>query len=82
MTVTVHFAVFPFTVLAVIVAVPAPTAFTVPFDTVATLLLLVDHDTDLSDIFEGVTFAVRADVFPDVSVRKVLFSVMPDGCIS
>ena len=56
-----HVAVLP-SQLAVIVAVPTPTAVTVPFDTVATLDLFVDHETILNDAPDGLTVAVSFDV--------------------
>ena len=65
-TVTVHVAVVPFGVAAVIVAVPAATAVTLPFaSTVATAVLLDVHVTSTLD---GVTVAVSFDVAPSSNV--------------
>ena len=65
-TVTVHEALFP-SAVAVIVAVPADLAVTVPLLTVATLGLLELHDTVLLVAFEGVTVALSVAVSPSVS---------------
>ena len=54
--------------VAVIVADPAATAVTVPFDTVATCLLLDSHVTSVS---EGLTDAVIVFVSPSV-ISKVV----------
>ena len=77
-TVMVDVAVLPLTVVAVILAVPALTAVTLPLFTVATLLLLLDHLTVLSVASVGLTVAVivldsplfkeRADVFNEIEV--------------
>ena len=61
---TVHVAVSPLEVRAVIVAVPADTPVTVPLETVATEELLVDHVTVLFVAFDGDTVAVKANPFP------------------
>ena len=63
-------AVLPFDVFAVIVAVPEPTAVTVPSDTAATLSLLVLHVTLLSVALEGVTVAVSLPVSPVESLSE------------
>ena len=71
LTVTVHIAFFPFDVFTVMVAVPADTAFTLPFDTVATLLLLVVHETVLSYALSGETDAVSVDESPPAVSSRV-----------
>ena len=78
-TVTVHVAVFPPSlVFAVIVAVPAAFAVTTPEeDTVATEVLLEDQVTDLSVAFEGVIVAVSVCVSPTVMDIEVLFRLTP-----
>ena len=50
---TVAFAVLPFDVVTVIVAVPFATPVTTPFETVATLVLLDVHVTALLVAFDG-----------------------------
>ena len=72
-------AVFPFEVFAVMVAVPAETAFTVPFETVATPALLEVHVTVLSVAFDGATVAVTVPEAPSLSVRVVGLTVIPVG---
>ncbi len=62
-TVTSHVAVLPLAV-AVMVAVPTATAFTVPLFTVATEELELDQVTVLSVAFDGLTVAVRSAVPP------------------
>lgn len=57
-TVTVHVAFCPPEAVAVIVAVPPPTAVTLPPETVATEALDVVQVTDLSVAFDGETVAV------------------------
>ena len=74
-TVTVHFAVSPFDVFTVIVAVPAFLAVTVPLLTLATDALSDDQVTVLSVVFEGVMVAVNEAVSPAVMVSEDLFSV-------
>ena len=61
-TVTLAVAVRPLEVVAVIVAVPAETAVTTPFDTVATELSLDVQTTVLLVAFAGVTVAVSCAV--------------------
>ena len=65
-TVTVQLAVFPpSAVFTVMVAVPAPAAFTFPLEsTVATFALLLVQITDLFVALEGLTVAVRAALLP------------------
>ena len=60
--VTLAVAVRPLEVVAVIVAVPAETAVTTPFDTVATELSLDVQTTVLLVAFAGVTVAVSCAV--------------------
>ena len=72
-------AVLPFEVVAVIVAVPVPTAVTVPLLTFATASLLDDHVTVLSVAFAGATVAVRSPVSPTWSLRLVGAIVTPVG---
>ena len=58
-TVTIHVAVFPFDVFAVIVAVPGLTPVILPFDTVAIFVLELVHVIVLSSVvFVGVIDAV------------------------
>ena len=68
LTVTVHPAVFPFVLVAVITAVPALLAVIVPSsDTVATAsLLLLQLMLLLSVVFSGRTVAVSLCVFPSI----------------
>ena len=73
-TFTVHVAVLPFWDFAVIVAVPAPTALTTPFETVATLLFEVVHVMVLLVAFEGSAVAVRVTLPPFVREAEVLLS--------
>ena len=74
LTVTVQLAVFPFSLVAVIMAVPALLAVTVPLaSTIATsLLLLLQLTFLLSVVFSGSTVAVRAVVSPSGSVALLL----------
>ena len=67
-TVTVHAAVLPLVDVAVMVAVPAPTAVTTPSATVATSGSLVDHLTVLYVALSGETVAVSVFVPPTVMV--------------
>ena len=76
-TVTVQDAVFPLFDLAVIVAVPAALAVTVPLLTVATPLLLLLHVTVLLGAFDGLIVAVRVEEDPAVRDRLVRFRAMP-----
>ena len=83
-TVTEHFASIPFAVLAVIVALPFPTAVTTPFSTVATLSALDDHVTVLSpSAFPGKTVAVNVSVSPFSNSNVFLFNDIPvTGCLT
>ena len=69
---------------AVIVAVPAETAVTVPLSTVATAASLVVQVTVLSVALSGSTVAVSVSEPPTVSVSSVLSRLMPvteiSGC--
>ena len=77
-TVTSQSAVFePSAVVTVILAVPAPTAVTTPFATVATAAALVDHVTFLLEAFVGATVAVRVSVSLTIKGRVVLFKLTP-----
>ncbi len=76
-TVTLHVAALPLFDFAVIVAVPAATAVTLPPDTVATLLLLVVHVTVLFAALDGVIVAVSMSVLPFTNERVPLFKEMP-----
>ena len=63
--------------LAVIVAVPAPTAFTVPPDTVATFELLVVQVTALlSVVLLGLYVTVKSLVFPCTNDNFVVFKLI------
>ena len=80
-TFTVQVAVWlPSFVVAVIVALPAPNAFTTPLVTVATVLSLLDHVTSLLAALDGDTVAVSVSDAPCSSDRLVLFRVTPDTC--
>ena len=69
-TVTLHVAVlWPSTVVTVISALPAPTAVTSPFVTVATLSLLVLHVTSWFTAFAGFTSAVKVRFSSSLSWR-------------
>ena len=57
-------AFLPFSVVAVIVVVPAPLAVTFPPDTVATFLLLDDHVTVLVEPAESVYLSVTLSFLP------------------
>ena len=64
-TTTSHLAVwFPSSVVTVMVALPAETAVTVPFSTVATAVLFELHLTLLFVTSEGITVAVKVSVAP------------------
>ena len=78
MTVTSQVALTPLpsAVVAVMVALPAPTAFTLPFwFTVATFSLLLLHFTALLVASSGFTVAARVSLPPTSRVRLVLSSV-------
>ena len=84
-TVTLQVAVFPFSVVAVILQLPFPTAVTVPScDTVATALLLDFHVTVLSpSAFAGNTVATNFSVWSFSKSNVVLFKVTPvTGCFT
>ena len=78
-TVTEHVAVLdPSVVVTVIVAVPAAFAVTTPLeDTVAIVVLLDVHVTDLSVALDGVTVAIKVSVSPTVMDRELLFKLTP-----
>ena len=78
---TVHLqdAVKPFEVFAIISAVPADTALTIPLLTVATLLLLLLHVTVLSVAFDGLIVALIVLLSPIVSVILEISSSILDG---
>ena len=69
----------PFDVFTVIVALPAPTAVTTPFFTVATELFEDDHVTLLSVVSVGATVAVSVNVSPLFSDKVDLFKVTPEA---
>ena len=75
-TVTVHSA-FALPQAAVMVAVPAFTAVTTPFSTVATALSEEVQTMALSVAFSGSTVAVRVADSPSVRLSSVLSSVTP-----
>jgi hypothetical protein len=60
-------------------AVPADTALTLPFSTVATLLLLLLHVTVLSVVFDGLIVALIVLLSPIVSVILEISSSILDG---
>ena len=73
-TVTLQLAVLPLLLLAVMVAVPKPTALTTPLETVATEVLLELHVTVLLVALLGETVAVRVWEEPvPVKLRLALF---------
>lgn len=77
MTVMTHVALklLPSAVVAVIVALPVAIAVTRPVDdTVAILLSLEDHTTDLSVALDGETVAVSWTVWSKYNVADVLLS--------
>ena len=78
-TVTAQVAVMELSaVLAtVIVAEPAPTAVTAPFETVATLVSLDSHVSVLSSASSGVTVATSVAVSPGFRFRLFWFRVIP-----
>ena len=64
--------------VTVIVVVPLPTAFTTPFSTVATAVLLDFHVTVLSVALDGFTVAVRVFVSPfAVNFTESAFKLTP-----
>ena len=73
-TSTVHKAVFPLVVVAVIVAVPVAFAVTVPLEETVATELSDDVYVIVSVVSEGVSVAVNFTVFFNSSVRDVLFS--------
>ena len=78
LTVIVQLAVFPFSLIAVIMAVPALFAVTLPIrSTVATATLLLLHLTLFPYVvFSGSTVAVRVVVSPSVSVALLLLRLI------
>jgi hypothetical protein len=77
LTVTVHLAVFPFVVFAVIVAFPAFMPFTMPHEeTVATFLSLLDHLIDLSVVLLGDMVALSVVDLPVSMLSFVLFNAI------
>ena len=77
-TVIVQVALFPLPscAVAVIVAVPAAFAVTTPFDTVATLVLLLLHVTFLLLAVLGLAVAVNVSVEPTFNDSLVLFKLI------
>ena len=78
-TVTLQVAVLPFAVVTVMVALPAPTAVTLPLLTVATLVFDDFQVTFLFVALEGDTVAARVELLPSFSERVVIFSETPVG---
>ena len=77
-TVTSHVAVWlPSSVVTLIVAVPADTAVTVPFSTLATFVLFELHVTFWFVASEGTTVAVKVAVAPLTKGNSVWESVTP-----
>ena len=76
-TVTVHVAFCPPEAVAVIVAVPPPTAVTFPPETVATEALEVVQVTVLLVALDGVIVAVSVDAPPILRARNVWLREMP-----
>ena len=77
-TVTLQLAVLPLLLLAVMVAVPKPTALTTPLETVATEVLLELQVRVLLVALLGETVAVRVWEEPvPVKLRLVLFRLTP-----
>ena len=70
-TVIVAVAALPFEVFAVIVAVPALTPLTVPFETVAMLVSLEVHVIVLFVALDGETVAERVVVAPTATLAEV-----------
>ena len=75
-TVTVQVAFRPPSVSAVIVAVPLPTAVTIPYSTVATFSSLEYHLERLTSPSTGVAIMARFSVRPGIIVIVCLFSLM------
>lgn len=78
-TVTLHvaFAPLPSFAVQVMVAVPAPTALSLPFlSTVATFVLLDFQLTDLLAALEGETVALKVPDFPTFQLIAEVFSLM------
>ena len=78
-TVTLHIAILPLLVAAVIVAVPTPTAVITPSETVTTLVLLVVHITLLSVASFGVIEYVNTELSPFSILIKDLFNIIDEG---
>jgi hypothetical protein len=77
-TFTLHDAVnLPSPAVAVMVALPAPTAFTTPLVTVATVLSLLDQVTSLFVALAGATVAVNVSEDPFACESEVLSRVTP-----
>ena len=75
-TTTSHVAVYPPScVVTVIVAVPLATAVIVPFETVATLVLVELQATDLSVAYSGNTVGIRVSVSSINKVVEGIFSL-------
>lgn len=68
---------FPSTVVTVIVAVPAATPVTIPFDTVTTPSLSVLHVKALFDALLGPTVAVNVTVSPIFTLDVLVFKLTP-----
>ena len=87
-TFTVQLALFPFVLVAVITAVPALLAVTVPLaSTVATASLLLLHLMLLFSAFSGVTVAANVSLSPSVNVisdllRLTLSTSTTGVCVS
>jgi hypothetical protein len=78
LTVTEQVAVWPPSfVVTVIVALPALTAVTVPFETLATEVLLLFHVIFLFVALVGATVAVSVSVPPTIRLEDDLFKVTP-----
>jgi hypothetical protein len=76
--VTEQVSVFPpSAVAAIIFTVPAETAVTLPFETVAFVASLVDHVTALFVAFAGETVAVNVAVSPTLREIRFLLSFTP-----
>ena len=82
LTVTLHVAVLPLLVVAVIVAVPLLTAVTLPFATVATDWAELVHVTLLSVALLGKTVAVSVSLSPTSNVKEVLLRVIETAATS
>ena len=80
-TVTSHVAVLPLAVVTVIVAVPAPTAMTVPFSTVAIFTSEVLQVRVLSVVLSGAIVAISVSLSPLMRESVVLSKVTPDAKI-